>query len=480
DVDAPIQAHQRLYGASLNANWDLGFATLTSVTGYRGWEWKPQNDRDYMSLDVRARSQNPSQQHQWSQEIRLASNGDNAIDWVVGLYAFSQEVETTGTEEYGADAAYWLIGPSVPANLLDGYAASTHVISETESYAAFGEATWNATENLHLTAGLRYTIEEKSVYYNQIVSGGFATADPTLINARLGIARPQFYEADLEDESPSWRLSASYDITDDLFVYGTVSNGYKSGGLNAAGIPTQPDGSPSLVSAIIEPEENTTYEVGFKSQFFDRALTFNVAAYFTEVSDYQANVVDSGPGAIRGYLANIESVEVQGVELEARFNPTQTFTSYATLAWTDGVYASFPNAPCPLERQSSSTSVCDISGARLPGVSEWVGSIGGEYRIPAPLFAFNGEYFVGADASYRSNWFADASSSVYTEIDPSTLVNLRFGYRTEEGTDTYISVRNAFDEEYLLFTSVQAGNSGAIYGTPGDPRTITLTVRKTF
>ena len=160
--------------------------------------------------------------------------------------------------------------------------------------------------------------------------------------------------------------------------------------------------------------------------------------------------------------------------------PTQTFTSYATLAWTDGVYASFPNAPCPLELQSSSTSVCDISGARLPGVSEWVGSIGGEYRIPAPLFAFNGEYFVGADASYRSNWFADASSSIYTEIDPSTLVNLRFGYRTEEGTDTYISIRNAFDEEYLLFTSIQAGNSGAIYGTPGDPRTITLTVRKTF
>jgi iron complex outermembrane receptor protein len=481
DVDAPIAAHQRIYGTSLNANWDLGFANLTSVTAYRGWEWDPSNDRDYMALDVRARSQNPSQQNQWSQEFRLTSPGDGAIDWVAGLYAFGQEVETTGTEEYGADAAYWLIGPSVPANLLDGYAANTYVFSTTDSYAAFGEATWHATERLHLTAGLRYTTEEKTVYYDQTVSGGLdTTGNTTLTNAKLGIARPQFYEASLEDSSPSWRASVAYDVTQDILLYATVSNGYKSGGLNAAGIPTAPDGSPSLVSAIIDPEENTTYELGFKSQFFNRALTFNVAAYYTEVSDYQANVVDAGPGAIRGYLANIESVEVQGVELEARFNPTQTFTAYGTLAWTDGVYASFPNAPCPLELQSSSTSVCDISGARLPGVSEWVASLGGEYRVPAALFSLQGEYFFGADASYRSNWFADASSSIYTEIDPSTLLNLRVGYRSEGGTDAYISVRNATDEEYLLFTTVQAGNSGAIYGTPGDPRTIAFTVRHAF
>jgi len=480
DVDAGTRAYQRIYGTSLNVNWDTPIGTLTAISAYRTWRWRPENDRDYTALDIRARSQNPSDQYQWSQEVRLASNEDGAIDWVVGAYAFGQEVETSGTEEYGADAAYWLIGPSVPADLLDGYAANTHVISETESYALFGEATWHATDRLHLTLGARYTLEEKSVFYDQTVSGGFATANPTLINARLGIARPQFYVANIEDESPSWRASVSYDIADDIMIYATVANGAKSGGLNAAGIPTQADGSPSLVSAIIDPEENTTYEIGLKSQFFDRALTFNVAAYFTDVSDYQANVVDSGPGAIRGYLANIESVEVQGVELEARFTPNDAFTSYATLAWTDGVYASFPNAPCPLERQSSGTSVCDISGARLPGVSEWAGSIGGEFNWPGEVFALSGEYFFGADATYRSNWFADASSSIYTEIDPSTLVNFRLGFRTEQGTDAFFAVRNAFDEEYLLFTSIQAGNSGAIFGTPGDPRTVTFTVRQSF
>ena len=480
DVDGQIDAHQTIGGAAAIAHWDTGFATLTSVTAFRNWSWEPQNDRDYMALSVRALSQNPSKQHQWSQEFRLASNGANTVDWVAGVYAFTQEVETNGTEAYGPDAALWLIGPSVPGNLLDGYTASTHVASDVTSYAAFGELVWHATPDLHLTAGLRYTSEEKSVDFAQTVSGGLATSNPALIAQQLSIARPQAYEAAIEDGSPSWRLSAAYDVTDDVLAYATVSHGYKSGGLNAAGIPTQPDGTPSLVSAIIDPEENTTYEVGLKTQFFDHALTLNAAAYFTEVRDYQANVVDAGPGAIRGYLANIDSVEVQGVELEARVNPSADFTAYATLAWTDGIYASFPNAPCPLELQSSSTSVCDISGRRLPGVSEWAGSLGGEWRRQTQIAGVAGEAFVGADATYRSNWFADASSSIYSEIDASTLLNVRFGFRSDSGTDAYVTVRNALDEDYLLFTSVQAGNSGAIYGAPGDPRTLVFTVRQSF
>jgi iron complex outermembrane receptor protein len=480
DIDGAINANQTTGGLSGAVNWDLGFATFTSISAYRFWDWRPQNDRDYTALDIRRRSQNPSEQWQWSQEFRLVSAEGGAFDWVVGLYAFGQQVETNGSEEYGADAAYWLIGTSVPSNLLDGYTASTDVESDVESYALFGESVWSITPELRLTTGVRYTIEEKSVDFVQIVSGGLATSDPALINAQLGIARPQAYQASLEDESPSWRLSLAYDITDDFLIYGTIASGFKSGGINAAGIPTQPDGSPSLVSAVIDPEENITYELGLKLQLFDRQFTFNAAAYQTEVQDYQANVVDAGPGAIRGYLANIDRVEVRGVEFEARYEPNDLFTSYATLAWTDGAYASFPNAPCPLERQSSGTSVCDISGARLPGVSEWAGSIGGEIRRPGSLFASDGVFFVGADATFRSNWLSDASSSEYSEINGSEIVNLRFGYRSEGGTDAFISVRNALDEEYLLFTSIQAGNSGAIYGTPGDPRTVTFTLRRSF
>ncbi|MBL7372869.1 TonB-dependent receptor, partial [Escherichia coli] len=90
-------------------------------------------------------------------------------------------------------------------------------------------------------------------------------------------------------------------------------------------------------------------ELGLKTQLFDRRVTANLAAYRTDVKDYQANVVDSGPGALRGYLANADQVVIQGVELDAFARPNRNLDLYANAAWTDAKYDSFTNGPCPLE-----------------------------------------------------------------------------------------------------------------------------------
>ena len=96
DVDTPLRAEQTLGGTSLLANWDLGGATLTSVTAYRFWDWKPSSDRDFIGLPVTTVSANPSQQYQLSQEIRLGSNGTNRFDYVVGAFYFYQSIDTQG------------------------------------------------------------------------------------------------------------------------------------------------------------------------------------------------------------------------------------------------------------------------------------------------------------------------------------------------------------------------------------------------
>ncbi|KAK0331442.1 hypothetical protein LTR94_028906, partial [Friedmanniomyces endolithicus] len=90
DVDSGIQADQIHRGVSAIVDYDFGWATLTSVTAWRSWDWGPQNDRDYTALDITRQSANPSWQDQWSQEVRLSSNGSNRIDWTAGLYAFHQ------------------------------------------------------------------------------------------------------------------------------------------------------------------------------------------------------------------------------------------------------------------------------------------------------------------------------------------------------------------------------------------------------
>lgn len=480
DVNSPLQARQILKGASAKLDWDLGATTFTSITAARAWLWTPQNDRDYTALSVRTKSNNNSEQSQWSQEFRLASNGQSEFDWVAGLYAFGQDVETHGIEQWGSDGARWLIGTNVPANLLDGYTSRTDVYSDTKSYAAFAQAGWQATDDLKLTAGLRYTRETKSGDFTQTTSGGLDTTTAALITAKRGIARDQKYQADFSDSSPTGLLNAAYSLADDHLVYVNLARGYKSGGINAAGIPTDASGAPSLVSATIRPEKSTTTEVGFKSQWLERRLTTNVALYNTKVTDYQANVVDSGPGALRGYLANIEEVQVRGIELDSRAQLTEGWSLYATFAWTDGEYVSFKNGTPPLENLANSTAAFDLSGRDLPGVSKKAGSLGTEYSVASKLGGVSGEFYVGSDLSYRSEWNSDASVSKYTVVQGSTLVNARLGFRTDGGTDVSIYARNLFDEEYLNFLSIQAGNSGAIYGAVGDPRNIGIRVRSEF
>ncbi|ESQ80614.1 TonB-dependent receptor [Asticcacaulis sp. YBE204] len=487
DVNGEIQAKQRINGASATFNWDLGDTTLTSITAWRKWEWWPQNDRDYTSLSIRTKSSNPSDQKQLSQEVRWASNGDNTIDWVVGAYAFKQRVETNGTEAWGKDAAWWLIGTTtgspavaVPSNLLDGYEQKLHAVGKTTSYAVFGQLTWNVTDKFKVTPGLRYTTEDKYQLYQQVASGGLATTNSALISAKNGISRTYAYTAELSDSKLTGQLSLSYDLAPDVLSYLTFSKGYKSGGINAAGIPTDSAGNPVIQSAVLRPENVSGIELGFKTQFWDKRGTLNLAIYSNDVKDYQANVVDSNTGSLRGYLANVEKVEVKGVELDGRWRPIDGFNIWGTVSYTDGKYASFTNAPAPLELQASGTSIADLSGKDLPGVSKWAGSLGGEYTWNAPFGALTGDAYISGDVSYRSEWNSDASVSKYAVVDESTIANLRLGYRASGGTEIFLWVKNAFDEEYLQFLTIQQGNSGALFGQPGDPRTFGVTLRKSF
>jgi iron complex outermembrane receptor protein len=481
DVDSAIQADQRLLGYALTADYDIGWGTLTVIGAHREWDWEPRNDRDYTALDVTRQSANPSIQKQDSLEIRLASNGSNRVDWTAGLYYFDQNITTTGVTQYGADASYWLLpGTGSPDALLDGYTVFNNSTIDTTSYAAFGQLTWNITDKLRITPGIRYTQEEKQGEYVATVSGGLVTANTTLINRRLGIARPQAYEASTDDGSWSGQIAVSYDITDKIHLYGTYSQGFKSGGINMSGIPNTASGAPSLVNAVVEPEEVTTYEIGLKTQLFDDLLVFNVAVFATDVSNFQANVVDTGPGALRGYLANVEKVTLNGLELDFTTRRIGGFSFYGNLAYTDAQYDSFANGPCPIERIGTATAACDLSGKELPGVSKWAGSFGGEYRQDVSVGRLNGEGYAGLDASFRSDYYADAAVSEYARLPAYELVNLRVGFKSDAGWEAFVLVKNAFDEEYIQNITVVSGNSGLIVGTPGEDRTVSLTLRARY
>ena len=481
DIDAPLGVDTNEGGISLITDWKIGaIGRLTAISAWRFWRWDAANDRDYTGIPIQLTQHIPSRQDQYSQEIRLASDGEQRINYVAGLYYFYQKITGRPISIYGPSATYWLLGPApqFPANLLDGYGQDGSTRFRTDSYAVFGEVDWRIVDGVRLSGGLRYTQEDKSANYDTVVFGGLATTNTTLRNAQLSVLRPQSYAAANREGNLSGRASIAYTPVPAITAYASYARGFKSGGINVSGLPLNAQNQPVLSTAVIRPELNTTYEVGFKSQLFDNRLILNVDGYYTEVRDFQATIVDSSQTvALRGYLSNIPQVKVTGVEADATARLTRDLSLRGSLAYAHGTYARYPQGPCPLELQTSATAACDLTGRPLAGLPRWSITLGGDYSRPVRVLGAGASAFVHVDSNWRSGYFGDPSLSRFTYINAYNLTNASIGVRFSKAWEVAIFARNLFDANYIQNVTIQAGNSGLILGTPSDPRVVGVTLR---
>jgi len=483
DIDGPLGVDTNEGGVSAIIDWNLGPATLTSVSAWRFWNWDAENDRDYTGIPVQLSQHIPSRQDQYSQEIRLASNGDRPLSYVAGLYLFGQKIVGRPISIYGPAAARYLIGTTtganntpVPANLLDGYGQDGRTDFHTISYAAFGELNWRIVRDLTLTGGLRYTQEDKDGSYRTTVSGGPATTNAALISARLGVLRPQSYEAHDNDGSLSGRANIAWQATPATLAYASYARGFKSGGINMSGLPLDNNNQPVLATAVVRPERNETWEVGLKNTLFGRRLMLNIDGFYTRVHDFQATVVENSltqTVQLRGYLSNIPEVTVKGIEADATALLLPGLSVRGSLAYSDGRYTKYPAGPCPLEVQTAATTQCSLTGRRLASLPRFAFAAGLDYarRLGA------GELLIHLDTASRTGYNGDPSLSRFTTIAGYNLTNANIGYRMKNGVELLVFARNLFDADYIQNLTIQAGNSGLILGTPSDPRTIGGTIR---
>ncbi|MFC3174777.1 TonB-dependent receptor [Novosphingobium bradum] len=481
DIDADAGVDTNEGGVSAIAEYTAGAATITSVSAWRFWNWDAANDRDYTGLPIQLIQHIPSRQDQVSQELRIASNHPAAIEYVAGLYWFHQKIVGHPISVYGPLATYWLLPAGRPADLLDGYQTDGTTEFRTDSHAVFGEVTWHLASRLALTGGLRYTYEEKVGSYDVRAFGGLVTTTASLLADKASILRGQSYTGTVADGSASGRVNLAWRPNDDLMIYVSHARGQKSGGINMSGLPVWPagvpghaSGDPILSTVTVGPEHNSTWEGGVKVTALGGALILAVNGYYTRVRDFQANVVDNAAViALRSHLANIPLVTVKGAEFDATARIGSRLFLRASGAFADGHYASYPAGPCPIELTGASTTRCDLTGKGLPGLPRWSGSLGGEYAVPTSV----GTVFVRGDASARTAIHGDATDSAYTAIPGYALVNAAVGLRHGQGWEVALFARNLFNRHYLQNVTVQAGNSGLILGTPGDPRMIGLTLR---
>ena len=517
DLDTPLRAFQEIGGVSLKARWELGTGTLTSVSAWRFWNWGPSNDRDFTGLPITTISANPSYQDQYSQELRYAGSSGR-LDYVGGLFYYHQKLDTNGVQEQGSAASRWLLNPGAtlptvagctPATanacnpaVLNGLRSTNSFGLRSTSVAAFGQLTWRVTDALRIQPGLRVNYDKKSGYYDAVVTTANGTAiscNPvpasSVTRDQCSTLPPQSYRPSFGKWNVSGDITLSYDLAQDVMAYATYARGFKTGGINLNGLPLDANNLPILAVATIKPEDVRHYEVGLKTQFFDRRVTFNLAGFWTDIYDYQANVTNNQQGVLRGYLASAGKVRTRGVEADLQARPSDNLSLYANGAYTDAKYVRFVDAPCPPELSGGGTGAvigapgapgtnsppfCDISGQRLPGVSKWSVSFGGEFSQPATIADQAGRLYLGIDASARTKFSSNPSPSAYTNIAGYTVVNFRAGFRFGKGWDVFGWVRNAFDRDYFEVLATQSGSTGLVVGQPADPRTFGGTIRASF
>jgi len=431
------------WGAGLTLGYELGPQwRLKAISAYRQGRVEFQVDTDGSAASLLRSNQRWEKQHQLSQELQLARGGER-LDLILGAYLFREEARTL----FFAD--------SYVGNLRQGFSAH----NVTRSAALFAEARWRATDRLAATAGVRLSREEKDFSNVFQVAAGQPTdpskARPDAIaftKARTSSSR------DWDDVSP--RFVLDYRVTDRVFAYASASRGFKSGGHNFTSDTDPPFG----------PEKVWSYELGVKSEWFERRLRLNAAAYRQDYKDLQVRL-PSGPGV--AFFTNASGADIRGLELEAVAQPTPLWRLEASASFMKATYEDYvsfaANAQaCLGGRFDPGSLTCDLSGNdlnRAPRRSVYVA-----VQRTFPLEA--GE--VVARASYARN-----SRAFYN--DRNTLGNsgwerldASLAWRSpDEQVTVELWGKNLTDDRYFTFINTVGP---AFIGTPNVPATWGVTL----
>jgi len=369
----PNETRLESSGVSLRAAWDLSDAlTLKSISSYRRLETDDYIDFDATELEI-ADALVAVDQDQVSQELQLTYDS-GPLTAVGGLYYLKENV-ASHQESYDDD----LLGP---AFLNSGFLRTIDDDLETTSKAAYANVSYAVTDALRLSAGVRYTEEEKD--YRRTTSTFYSLLPAFNVTYNFNPPTGEY-------EDTSIMLSADYQLNEDAMVYARYAQGFKSGGFNGRA-------NSAADSTEYEPETADTFEVGAKTTYWDNRFRLNLAAFFTKYDDFQARVsgIDTIPGQpvpspVLSVL-NAGSLDIFGFELESVLVPVRNLTLDAQVGFLSADYKEFDDARF--------TAFGGTRSFQEPAFSpKWTTRFGAQY-----VFDLDGgsNVTVGGAAKYRS------------------------------------------------------------------------------
>lgn len=314
--------NQDYRGLTGQVDWDLGWANLTGIAGYRYWFAIDNNDPDILPINVLDRNSGDSKVDQTSFEARLTSPEGQNLEWTLGLFQFNMN-------NVGGNIQAGTLGLNLGGGTLGSDRRSTTI---NESSAIFGQVAYKFFDKLKIIAGARYTDETLSVDWTQ----GQASAT-------IGAIPGRFYGSTTgsrDETNWSWRVTGQYNFTDNIMAYVGASRGYKG--------PAYDQGLVNPTVVFVNPEIPTSYEAGFRSKLFGNTTIFNAALFSTKFKDFQAQVFDQNVFPARFATANAGELDTKGIELEFTSRPINGLTLSGNAAFIDATYGDFKNVACYL------------------------------------------------------------------------------------------------------------------------------------
>jgi iron complex outermembrane recepter protein len=482
-VNAPITNANRDRGIMARFTAPVGAASLTSITSYRQFTDFVQNDVDFSGADLVSQAVD-FDLGLFTQELRLQGDAlGGGLDWLIGGFYSSEKIDYHESVTSGRDLQTYLSASSAAFNglyprLTDAY--GTIGRQSASSVALFTHNIFHITDQLNLTAGLRWTSEHKSAASNPYYNGPnnsspFASA----ISPIGGRANP--YDLAMSDSAFSGTVSLAYNLTSDVMTYASYSRGYKAGGFGLGRDASGPVYSRNAACAAagatpastvpvnvyrctpvdprFAPETVNAYEVGLRSQFFDRALTFNLTLFQADYKNLQLNTF-TGTGF---FLSNAGDAQTRGAEMEVSVKVAHGIRVGGNLNYLDATYGA--SVPAVVSNEPA------LAGQHLNYSPKWAGSLFADFNLPLS----DSVSLYARPEMFSQSSFAPGTrtSSLGTPLflPGFTLFNMSAGLRLNDKWDLSVFCRNCTDRRYATgaFASVaQTGSRDTFVGNPAE------------
>ncbi|WP_233079505.1 TonB-dependent receptor [Rheinheimera soli] len=446
------------FGASLTLEFELDGMTFTSITAQENADGNGKGDIDGgneagpgpSDPNFAVTEDQLNDLEQFTQEFRLASDTNEALEWQVGAFYFDSSFGVTS---------------------VDGFFGATTVYHGNESWAVFGQTTYNLSDRWDITGGIRYTHDEKTFSVGQQNINGIALNVPGPDGNPL--ASIQDYDPiKVDDGQVSWELSSNYRLTDKTSLYGRLASGFRAQSIQGRDVAFEAPPS------VAESETITSVEVGTKSDLLDDSLRLNGALFYYTIDDIQLSAIG---GATQGnQLINADKGVGYGFEVDAEWRATKSLVfgggfSYNKTELKDQnlLVAPCGSDMCTPTNPSNGAGLVFIDGNPFPQAPETILTANARYDIPVST----GEIYFYGDVARQGKTNLFLYESMEYNTNGNFEAGLRIGYLNfDNDYEVALFGRNITDEDNLKGAIDFANLTGFV----NEPRIIGVEFKKSF